>query len=442
MSFTSYCHADENPFSPPELSNSNSKSSKSSSLHSSVIDDFTNSSDTAQFEDISLEDTNQILPEEIIYKKRNERTSPSTIEHRSPHHIFRSLPGTRRTKYAVEKPRNPSLTRSGQVSPKGGYYPNRNDEKAHYTLELQGEGNISGSGDVSSNGIELRVPLANRELRLKTRGLSANNPSLRRISSNSPQGRIPSTSHRNRSPQIARKTAKELEAEYDDFDEEVPEDAIIWNVPLSPRLGQETTKARTRTLRDGNTKPRPALGHTYSAPPVRNEPFLSRSATSLVRDVRTAEENTNIPAEKQRSQSWTTALSSLSAEARDLTQQLEEHAEEKEREDQRRETKGNNSILLFSYGSGSKPLRASSVKLPPIRRGDLMIDPLPLSKEKEKFMTRTRPSWLPPKNRNEERKHLKEYQNMVAYSAELGKFMVYRHESLFPINLMSLPPMS
>ena len=47
-----------------------------------------------------------------------------------------------------------------------------------------------------------------------------------------------------------------------------------------------------------------------------------------------------------------------------------------------------------------------------------MIDPLPISKEKEAVLSRTRPSWLPPKDPSEERRHLKEYQKMMAQSLE------------------------
>jgi hypothetical protein len=47
-----------------------------------------------------------------------------------------------------------------------------------------------------------------------------------------------------------------------------------------------------------------------------------------------------------------------------------------------------------------------------------MIDPLPISKEKEAVLSRTRPSWLPPKDPAEERRHLKEYQKMMAQSLE------------------------
>jgi len=64
--------------------------------------------------------------------------------------------------------------------------------------------------------------------------------------------------------------------------------------------------------------------------------------------------------------------------------------------------------------------KTSTVELPPLRINNVMIDPLPVSKEKEKVLSRTRPSWLPPKSQKEEKKHLKEYQRMMELSLESG----------------------
>ncbi|KAJ6786557.1 hypothetical protein PWT90_11064 [Aphanocladium album] len=47
-----------------------------------------------------------------------------------------------------------------------------------------------------------------------------------------------------------------------------------------------------------------------------------------------------------------------------------------------------------------------------------MVDPLPISKEKEAVLSRTRPSWLPPKDPAEERRHVKQYQKMMAASVK------------------------
>jgi hypothetical protein len=123
-------------------------------------------------------------------------------------------------------------------------------------------------------------------------------------------------------------------------------------------------------------------------------------------------------AQKGRAKSWTAVLSELSAEAQALTEALEVHAEieqTKELEMRQRRSFGNSSALDLR-----KPARVRSAiaELPPLRRTNIMIDPLPVSKEKEAVLSRTRPSWLPPKDPAEEKRHLKEYQKMMALSAE------------------------
>jgi hypothetical protein len=67
----------------------------------------------------------------------------------------------------------------------------------------------------------------------------------------------------------------------------------------------------------------------------------------------------------------------------------------------------------------------SVVELPPLRTGDPLIDPFGISKEKEKYLSRTRPSWLPPKDPKEEKRHLREYRKMQQRAAEASKFIVF-----------------
>jgi hypothetical protein len=43
-----------------------------------------------------------------------------------------------------------------------------------------------------------------------------------------------------------------------------------------------------------------------------------------------------------------------------------------------------------------------------------------VSKEKEAVLSQTRPSWLPPKRKEEEKRHLAEYQKMVQLAEEAG----------------------
>jgi hypothetical protein len=118
------------------------------------------------------------------------------------------------------------------------------------------------------------------------------------------------------------------------------------------------------------------------------------------------------------SKTWDATMSELSTEARLLTQVLEEHAEERDRVTEAKVQSGQSSP---TRRSPKRAVSASTIELPPMRRGEVMIDPLPISKEKEKFLTRTRPSWLPPKDPEEEKKHLREYQKMMAKAFEAEK---------------------
>ena len=409
MPFTSSFTAEEPPFLPPELSNSNSKSSKSSSLYSSAVDDFTVSPDTAQFEEISLEDAESILPEDIYHKHRKIETASSKKNcSGSPHEVFKSLSDTRRTNHAAKVPGTLHLPRLKPSSPFG-----RNQQvqasRGQSTKEKVREASRSPSIATSPG-----LSPTNQGYRSEVHGFASRNQPPAGLRTQLPQSRSASAGLRRQSPQVARKTVKEREDEYNESDEDVLDDAIIWNVPLSPQevcRDAETTNQLSRNLPICLN----SSGYVGSS--------VSISGPSSMGDVAQAQQTEWTPANNHRSLSWTNAMSNLSVEARDLTQQLEEHAKEKECLDGQRMIKGN-----FMQSSPSpitimkRPISASSVQLPPVRRGDLMIDPLPASKEKEKFLTRTRPSWLPPKDPREEQRHLKEYQKMVVHSAQLGKF--------------------
>lgn len=120
-----------------------------------------------------------------------------------------------------------------------------------------------------------------------------------------------------------------------------------------------------------------------------------------------------------RTKSWNVALSELSEDAKSLTEAFENNAviAEQKLEDavQNGQTAARPSIEQLSRS------KTSPVSLPPLRMNNVMIDPLPISKEKEKVLSRTRPSWLPPKSQKEEKKHLKEYQRMMKFSLEAGR---------------------
>jgi len=217
----------------------------------------------------------------------------------------------------------------------------------------------------------------------------------------------------------SRKTVKELEDEYNDEDEEVPEDAVMWNVPLSPRPPHQRSSSDSPERLDLSPSNGIAERTSPSAQPLTS-PGLGISSEPSDMFVVSPSPSINGDAEEQelsraRPKSWTAAMSDLSPEARDLTQALEMHAEETERQEEEKVQLGNHRPLS---DLPNKTLKASAVELPPLRKGDIMIDPLPISKEKEKVLTRTRPSWLPPKDPKEEKRHLKEYQRIMAASQE------------------------
>lgn len=114
-------------------------------------------------------------------------------------------------------------------------------------------------------------------------------------------------------------------------------------------------------------------------------------------------------------------MAELSEEARVLTETLELHADNKGRIHEDNIQNGTKSSRTSLESTSKRSARSSAVGLPPIQKGNILIDPMPVSKEKEAVLTRTRPSWLPPKDPKEERRHLKEYQRMMAASQDAEK---------------------
>ncbi|USW57922.1 Putative Rab-GTPase-TBC domain-containing protein [Septoria linicola] len=296
--------------------------------------------------------------------------------------------------------------------------------------------------------------------RALSRSPSPNNLSAQNGVVNSPQtlaSSTPKASHesqrsitRRTSWQPSRKSTKELEAEYNDEDEDVPDDAILENVPISPLPGHYSVPRSPNLTPHGlrSTTPSPhrrpgpyANMHSANIPKGAKRPSAPPPVNGMPRSPKyphrpkMPHSNTvgAVPLDprsrQMRSKSWT---EHLNVEARELSQKLEEYAERLSLDKKSTPNSGTNS-------AASSPPRSSLTKqatstttaiaemptipnaLPPLQRGDIMIDPLPISKEKEAVLSRTRPSWLPPKDQKEERKHLKEYQQMMARAAESEK---------------------
>lgn len=217
-----------------------------------------------------------------------------------------------------------------------------------------------------------------------------------------------------------RKTVKQLEDEYHDSDEDVPDDAIIWNVPLSPlepfaALSRDRSPHRKSSQSSLSSNGKSAsLSRQQSAPsPPAADSIeeIPRHMLTLPRSATTGSFPDSVNdgfALRERHQSW---ANDLCDDARHISAALEAHA-----------TRGSVDSSR-SHGShlGSAPIlrRASTslASLPPIQKSNIMIDPLPISKEKEAVLTRTRPSWLPPKCKKEERRHIKQWEKMMAHSA-------------------------
>lgn len=203
-----------------------------------------------------------------------------------------------------------------------------------------------------------------------------------------------------------RKTIEELEKECDsDGDDEVPIDAIFWNIPVSPSVNTPTRTSSDSENANGNSTPkagpskltpRNGILATGGGAGLRGMPMKFRYYNGAIVD-------------------------ELSPEVRELNEKLEEWAEEEMLQEERRRQNSGNKTSQKARSDRSSTLPTKNVKLPPVQRTNGMIDPLPISKEKEAVLSRTRPSWLPPKSKEEEKRHLKEYQKMMQKALQAGK---------------------
>ncbi|KAI0399750.1 hypothetical protein F4802DRAFT_537616 [Xylaria palmicola] len=212
------------------------------------------------------------------------------------------------------------------------------------------------------------------------------------------------------------KSVSDAEKEFDDDDgdDDIPDGLILDNVPLSPRPPSERSSSRpvsasTSPERQPTERVR-SVGN--GTPPVAADSGSLKSPPWKSDHSSDSQRSAPLPTTKGRAKSWTAAISGLNAEAKALTEKLEEHADELERR----------GLSRSSIRPVPKPrVKSALAELPPLRRSNIMIDPLPISKEKEAVLSRTRPSWLPPKDPAEEKKHLKAYQKMIASSIEADK---------------------
>ncbi|KAF2854631.1 hypothetical protein T440DRAFT_416047 [Plenodomus tracheiphilus IPT5] len=431
MAALSYAHDAHSAFgappgSPPDLTNS--KSSKSSSFHSTTLSDTLGPSDLSHFEDIDLHSaptgpasfplptspSNRIVFEAPKAALSNRSLSHPHTQPHSASHSFRDLTGTAKPKYpslrgpvshAVQRPQG-QLSAPGKLSRRGFTSPS---VPSLTSMSLAAPNRSSRSPSPSSAHSASSAP----------RTLS------RRSSRNMDSLPSPSLSTRRQSWQdTKRKTVKEREAECDDEDDELPEDAVIWNVPISPRPMQDRSPALSTS---GDSPPQTStdtsIGHASSAK-TSPAPSVSRFSPQLPSpNPASRDHSPGMHLARQQTHNWTETYSTLDADARKLTEALEEFQSESER---MQEIKRQQPGLARSASLNRPEPKTKKPALPPVRKSDPLIDPLQPSAEKQKYLSRTRPSWLPPKDPKEEKKHLREYQRMLARIEEAERLEAQR----------------
>lgn len=413
---TSYDHAGSSspmPGSPPGLSGS--KSSKSSSFHSSYqSDDNTILSDVGNFEDIGLDDDARAeaeIGDFAVKTTSNMYDATYAADLRSAAKSRKRMPMAATNGNRVQR----ELTAGKPGRP---VFPSLRGQIRHAT----------------NDGLGL-LPTHNGTMMTKRGFTSPSAPSLqmmkrnRSSSPNMTRSNIPNNALKIRrgswQANRERKTAAELEKECDELDDgdDVPDECFLENVPMSPRPPSErirsmppsTSTSPERPPKSPANKIRSVGNGTSPTPAEQGElrspkPGMHRGASMGQFPIN----HDSFP--KGRAKSWTAVHSELSREAKALTEALEAHAEEEEHMEDPRQRR---SYSKSQRTADSKPrIKSAIAELPPLRRTDIMIDPLPISKEKEAVLSRTRPSWLPPKNPAEEKRHLKEYQKMMAFALE------------------------
>lgn len=391
------------PNSPPELSGS--KSSKSSSFHSSSHLDGPDSifTDISNFEDIGLEDDT-----DLSYANPRGSYGRSGVKARSPAPRMSSkVPAvSTRDLTATPKPRKRSPLppiHGGSTNGPAGSLTARAANRTHSSNTLQSPGLTPAQARRSRSVSPLRPT--------SSHSTSSTSLALSPLSARVPIHK--QTWHPNR------KSLKDLEEEYHDSDDELPDDASLFNIPISPRPAQERAPSRSASPNGRSPGRRPLpIQHTVAEtdkPPSPNTAKASRMKR-IQRSSSAGPERGQLSPRNPRTYSYNSYLSDLSEEAKIITEALELHADDRDRKREEHVQTG------ASRGSSEDSHHASrdAIALPPLQKSNIMIDPLPISKEKEKVLSRTRPSWLPPKDQKEEKKHLKQYQQMMAQSREIG----------------------
>jgi hypothetical protein len=206
-----------------------------------------------------------------------------------------------------------------------------------------------------------------------------------------------------------RRTSAERERVYDS-DDSVPPETVFHNVPLNPSKIPQVRKLENFRGPISADDGHPAIVmEEESVPP--NQPVHQLSA--------------EIPSSRpssgsfpRRVVSYHEAMTALDDESQRLTRELGKIPAPTPK-DEKESDESTTSVTPKVLPELARQSRraASQTYLPST---STLLDPLPISKEKEAVLSQTRPSWLPPKDKAEEKRHLAQYQKMVKKAEEAG----------------------
>lgn len=211
-----------------------------------------------------------------------------------------------------------------------------------------------------------------------------------------------------------RRTSCETDRNYDS-DDSVPPGTVLTNIPVSPsKIPQSHGLEKFNNSFNGDRqRPRTVSGEG---------PVSDCSPKSLRSDA--SPERLSPRAYPRRVVSYHEAMSALDDDSKRLTHELEKITIGSDGKEVHSDDKGPDSNLNPLPLLARQSQRATGHAQLLTSR---LLDPLPMSKEKEAVLSQTRPSWLPPKNKAEEKRHLAEYQKMVEQAKQAGTPHVKPH---------------
>jgi hypothetical protein len=207
-----------------------------------------------------------------------------------------------------------------------------------------------------------------------------------------------------------RRTSSELERVYDS-DDSVPPETVFHNVPLSPSKIPQLRKFEKLKgpLSDDDGRP-DTVQEEVAASPDEMPSQLSTGNQSA---------RSSSGVFPRRVVSYHEAMTALDDESQRITRELSKIPIPVAKGDDKKSDESAAVVTPKVLPELARQSRraASHTYLPST---STLLDPLPISKEKEAVLSQTRPSWLPPKDKAEEKRHLAEYQKMVQKAEEAG----------------------